>query len=130
MVQFLEATAASTTGSLITLLLPMAIIIVFMYLIMYLPQRKQEKKDAEMRNSIDVGDEVVTIGGVVGRVAAIDSKNDTIVVETTSDRVKIRFRRAAISSVNKLDGDAGKDKDKDAKAADAGKKKESAPLKK
>ena len=60
-----------------------------------------------MRNSIDVGDEVTTIGGVVGRVASI--KDDTFVLETTSDRVKIRFRRSAISSVEKLDINVKKD---------------------
>ena len=52
-----------------------------------------------MRASIEVGDTVITIGGVVGRVAAINDKDDTFVLETTSDRVKIRFRRSAISSV-------------------------------
>lgn len=56
-----------------------------------------------MRASIEVGDTVITIGGVVGRVAAINDKDDTFVLETTSDRVKIRFRRSAISSVEKLD---------------------------
>ena len=90
--------------------LPMILIIVFMYLILWLPQRKQDKKDAAMRASIEVGDTVVTIGGVVGRVAAINEKDDTFVLETTSDRVKIRFRRSAISSVEKLDlGNASKD---------------------
>lgn len=49
-----------------------------------------------------VGDTVIiTIGGVVGRVAAINDKDDTFVLETTSVRVKIRFRRSAISSVEK-----------------------------
>ena len=71
---------------------------------------KQDKKDAAMRASIEVGDTVITIGGVVGRVAAINDKDDTFVLETTSDRVKIRFRRSAISSVEKLDmGNTAKD---------------------
>ena len=105
MIQFLETTVNSA-GSMITLVL-MLIVIVFFYLILYLPQKRQEKKDAEMRNSIDVGDEVTTIGGVVGRVASI--KDDTFVLETTSDRVKIRFRRSAISSVEKLDINVKKD---------------------
>lgn len=123
MIQFLETTVNSA-GSMITLVLPMLIVIVFFYLILYLPQKRQEKKDAEMRNSIDVGDEVTTIGGVVGRVASI--KDDTFVLETTSDRVKIRMRRSAISSVNKLDDQLNKDKEKSKDEA----KKDSAPLKK
>ena len=129
MIQFLETTVNSA-GSMITLVLPMLIVIVFFYLILYLPQKRQEKKDAEMRNSIDVGDEVTTIGGVVGRVASI--KDDTFVLETTSDRVKIRFRRSAISSVEKLDINVKKDS-KDVKDDSAKKevaKKDAAPLKK
>ncbi|MGN0974888.1 MAG: preprotein translocase subunit YajC [Gemmiger sp.] len=107
MIQFLEST--STTGSIVSMLLPMILIIVFMYLLLYLPQKKQDKKDAAMRNSIEIGDEVTTIGGIVGRVVAI--KDDTFVLETGSDRVKIRFRRTAISSVEKLDmGDKKQDK--------------------
>lgn len=129
MIQFLETTVNSA-GSMITLVLPMLIVIVFFYLILYLPQKRQEKKDAEMRNSIDVGDEVTTIGGVVGRVASI--KDDTFVLETTSDRVKIRFRRSAISSVEKLDINVKKDsKDvKDDSAKKEAAKKGAAPLKK
>ena len=129
MIQFLETTVNSA-GSMITLVLPMLIVIVFFYLILYLPQKRQEKKDAEMRNSIDVGDEVTTIGGVVGRVASI--KDDTFVLETTSGRVKIRFRRSAISSVEKLDINVKKDsKDvKDDSAKKEAAKKDAAPLKK
>lgn len=104
MYQFLETTS---TGSMLTLVLPMIVLVVFMYLIIYLPQKKQDKKDTAMRNSIEIGDEVTTIGGVVGRVSAI--KEDTFVLETGSDRVKIRFRRSAIASVEKLDMGAAKD---------------------
>ena len=57
-----------------------------------------------MRNSLEIGDEVTTIGGIVGRVVAI--KEDTFVLETGSDRTKIRFRRAAIQSIEKLNMEA------------------------
>lgn len=108
MIEFLTADTSSTASLLVTFL-PMVLILVFMYIILYLPQ-KQDKKDAAMRASIEVGDTVITIGGVVGRVAAINDKDDTFVLETTSDRVKIRFRRSAISSVEKLDmGNTAKD---------------------
>lgn len=107
MLQFLET--ASAAGNIISLVLPMVLIIGFMYLLLYLPQKKQDKKDSTMRNSIEIGDEVTTIGGIIGRVSAI--KEDTFVLETGSDRVKIRFRRTAISSVSKLDM-AAADKDK------------------
>ena len=107
MIQFLSATgSASMTETLFTLL-PMILIIVFMFILIYLPQKRQDKKDAAMRSSIEIGDKVSTIGGIVGIVCAISEKDDTIVLETGSDRTKIRFRRTASSSVEKLD--AGKD---------------------
>ena len=103
MIQFLSATgSASMTETLFTLL-PMILIIVFMFILIYLPQKRQDKKDAAMRSSIEIGDKVSTIGGIVGIVCAISEKDDTIVLETGSVRTKIRFRRTAIASVEKLD---------------------------
>lgn len=102
MIQFLSTESAST-GEMIISLLPMVLILVFMFLIIYIPQKRQDKKDSAMRNSIEIGDKVTTIGGIVGLVFAISDKDDTLVVETGSDRTKIRFRRSAISSVEKLD---------------------------
>ena len=113
MVQFMET---SSSGGMIGMIVSLLILVVFMYLIIYLPQKRQDKKDTAMRKSIEIGDEVTTIGGVIGRVTAI--KEDTFVLETGSDRVKIRFRRSAISSVEKLDmGNASKDTKKDTKEA-------------
>lgn len=101
MIQFLSQQAP--TGDMLVTLLPMVLILVFMFLIIYVPQKRQDKKDTAMRNSIEIGDKVTTIGGIVGIVFAISEKDDTLVVETGSDRTKIRFRRSAISSVEKLD---------------------------
>ena len=72
----------------------MGAMLVVVYLVMFLPQRKQQKKDAQMRASLDVGDEVLTQGGIIGRVVSL--KDDTLVIETGSDRVKIRLLRSAI----------------------------------
>lgn len=74
------------------------LIFVAMWFFMIRPQRKQEKKDAEMRNALAVGDEVTTIGGIIGKVVSI--KDETFVLETTKDRTKIRFLRGAIRSVD------------------------------
>ena len=87
-----------------TLVITMVLTLGLMYFMIYRPQKKQQKKDTEMRNALDIGDEVTTIGGIVGRVVAI--KEDTFVLETGSDRMKIRFRRSAIASVEKLDLEA------------------------
>ena len=107
MIQFLSATGSTSMTETLFTLLPMILIIVFMFILIYLPQKRQDKKDAAMRSSIEIGDKVTTIGGIVGIVCAIADKDDTIVIETGSDRTKIRFRRSAISSVEKLD--TGKD---------------------
>ena len=93
----------TTTESYISLFFTLALMLVMLYFMIYRPQKKQEKKDAAMRSSLEIGDQVTTIGGIVGRVVAI--KDDTFVLETGADRVKIRFTKNAISSVEKLNMD-------------------------
>ena len=108
MIQFLDAaTGTATTAEMLISFLPMILIIVFMVILIYLPQKRQEFMDAALRSCFVIGDKVTSIGGIVGIVCAMAFKVDTIVIETGSDRTKIRFRRTAISSVEKLD--AGKD---------------------
>lgn len=75
-----------------------AILFVFLYFFMIRPQKKQEKRDNEMRGALQVGDEVTTIGGIIGKVVSI--KGETFVLETTKDKTKIRFLKAAIRSVD------------------------------
>ena len=93
----------TTTESYISLFFTLALMLVLLYFMIYRPQKKQEKKDAAMRAALGIGDQVTTIGGIVGRVVAI--KDDTFVLETGADRVKIRFIKNAISSVEKLNMD-------------------------
>ena len=90
----------ASTDALVGSILPFALVLVLMYVMIIRPQKKKEKKTEEMRSSIEIGDTVTTIGGIVGLVVAI--KEDTIVLETGTDRSKIRFKRWAISEVNKL----------------------------
>ena len=84
--------ATNPTGSYIM----MAVMLVVIYLIMFLPQRKQQKKEAAMRSALEIGDEILTQGGIIGKVASL--KDDTIVIETGSDRVKIRILRNAVAA--------------------------------
>lgn len=95
----LDTTTTGNNGSSIWITIGMvAILFVGMYFLMIRPQKKQEKKDAEMRDALAVGDEVTTIGGIIGKVVSI--KKETFVLETTKDKTHIRFLRAAIRSVD------------------------------
>ncbi|MDF2567701.1 MAG: hypothetical protein K0R90_1157 [Oscillospiraceae bacterium] len=93
--------AAATGGSqdlmatLVTLV-PMVLIFVVFYFLLIRPQKKKEKQTQQMRNDVQVGDEIVTAGGIVGRVVNI--KEDNVVIETGSDRSKIRIKRWAIQT--------------------------------
>ena len=87
----------ATGGGWITIVM-FAGLMVLMYFFMIRPQKKQEKKDAAMRDALAVGDEVTTIGGIIGKVVSI--KEETFVLETTKDRTKIRFLKGAIRSVD------------------------------
>ena len=93
----LEGETANTGSGWITIVM-FAGLMVLMYFFMIRPQKKQEKEQAEMRNALVVGDEVTTIGGIIGKVVSI--KDETFVLETTKDRTKIRFLRGAIRSVD------------------------------
>ncbi len=90
---------ADSVGLLTTMLFPI-LMIVLLYFMLIRPQRKKEKENANMRNSIEIGDGITTIGGIVGHVVSI--KEDTFVLETGNDRVKMRFKRWAIQEVEKL----------------------------
>jgi len=68
-----------------------------MYFMMIRPEKKRKQKAQEMRDSLKKGDVITTIGGIVAKVVAV--KGDTIVVETSEDRVRIEFTKWAVSSV-------------------------------
>ena len=92
------STGGNDLSSLLSLLI-FPLLLVIMYFFMIRPQRKQEKEAAAMRNSLSVGDEVTTIGGIIGRV--INVKDDTFVLETTRDRTRIRFERTAVKRIDR-----------------------------
>lgn len=88
-----EAAAQSGGGSGLLIMLT-AFMVVYFYMIMRKEKKQQQSVD-QMRESLKIGDEVVTIGGIMGRIVTV--KDDSIVVETGSDRNKIRFTKAAIA---------------------------------
>ncbi len=97
---FLEATAAtgSSSSSMLSTVLLMVVLFGGMYFLMIRPQKKQQKKEQEMRDNIQVGDEVTTIGGILGRVVTV--KEDSIIIETGADRNKMKVTRWAIQANN------------------------------
>ena len=76
------------------------IIVLFaiMYFMMIRPQKKKQKEEQQMRDSIEVGDEITTIGGIVGRVVTV--KDDSLIIETGAERNRIKIMRWAISTNN------------------------------
>ena len=94
----MSGTAAEGTEQ--TSSFPMLFIFAAMFALMYFttirPQKKQQKREQEIRENTQIGDEITTIGGICGRVVSV--KDDTIVIETGSDRVKIKFKKYAIQT--------------------------------
>ena len=83
----------------------MGLLIVMIYFMMIRPQRKKDKADREMREAMKVGDEAITIGGIVGRIEKINEK--TVVISTTAGKNKIEFLKTAIASVSPKDASGG-----------------------
>ena len=87
-----------------TMLLMLAGLFVVMYFVMIRPQKKQEKEQNDMRNNLAVGDEITTIGGIIGQIVSI--KEETCVIETSHERTKIRILKTAVSRVDVKADDA------------------------
>lgn len=93
---FLETTAATAgKGGNMTMIIMLVVMFGAMYFLMLRPQKKRQKEEQEMRDNVQIGDEVVTIGGICGRVITVKD-DDTIVVETGADRAKVKFKKWAI----------------------------------
>ena len=86
---------SSQSGQALITILIYAIIIFGMYFIIFRPQRNKSKMEEEMRKNIKLGDDVITIGGIIGTVISV--KEDSLVIESGSD--KIRVKRWAISGI-------------------------------
>lgn len=97
----LTAEGENPGGGLLGTIILMVVMVGVFYFLLIRPQRKREKQTAEMRNKVEIGDGVVTVGGVIGRVVSI--KDDTILIETGTDRTKLRIQRWAVQEVEKLE---------------------------
>ena len=93
---YLTNTAGGATSMLPMILMLGALIIFWVF--MSRRQKKQEKEAADMRNNVQVGDEITTIGGIIGKVVSV--KDETLVLETTRDCTKIRILKTAVRSID------------------------------
>ena len=99
--ELLQATATDPSASeggimsILTALIPLALIIVVFYFLLIRPEKKRSKQMKEMLDNLQIADEVVTTGGIIGRVLSI--KEDTVLIETGSDRTKLRILRSSIA---------------------------------
>lgn len=96
-----EAADAELQGgwmSVVTLIVPLALMILIFYFLIIRPEKKRAKETETMLNNLQVADEVVTSGGIIGRVLSV--QKDTVLIETGSDRTKIRVVKSAIAKNN------------------------------
>ena len=85
----MDANMLGTVGMLFVML-------AIFYFMLILPENKKKKELAKMRSELAVGDEITTIGGIIGTICAV--KEESIVIETSADRVRIEFAKWAIST--------------------------------
>ena len=97
MLNFLEAgaSAPAAVGGMSTILMIVAMLGV-MYFLMIRPENKRKKEAEQMRNELRVGDEIVTIGGICGKVVHV--KDDKFVIESGADQVRLEFAKWALST--------------------------------
>lgn len=84
----------------------MVVIVGIFYLLLIMPQNKKKKKEEKMRNGVQIGDDITTIGGVVGKVVGIKEDESALIIETGTDRSKMKIKKWAIGSVNTIHDDA------------------------
>lgn len=92
----LSSTTTNGTGSMLSMIVPLVLLVAVFYFLLIRPENKKKKAAAKMRSELSVGDQITTIGGIVGTICAV--KEDTIVIETSSDRVRMEFTKWAVSS--------------------------------
>ena len=110
MTLFLDAATSTAVGGGMPMLLMVVIMFAVFYFFVIRPENKKKKKTEEMRNSLTLGDEIITIGGMIGKIVQITE--DTITFETGEDRVRIETTKWAVS-VNE-----GRGADKETVSAD------------
>ena len=95
--------AGGDAATILSTIIPLVLMIAIFYFFLIRPESKRKKELQSMLSSLQVGDEVTTIGGIMGRICSI--KDDEITIETGADRVRIKFTRNSIASKKKVISD-------------------------
>lgn len=96
LLQAASNSAAGGKNGTTSYIILMVVLLAVMYFMMIRPQKKRQKEEQEMRSSLEIGDEIITIGGIVGKVVTI--REEDIVIETGADRTKMKIQRWAINT--------------------------------
>jgi preprotein translocase subunit YajC len=112
----LEPVATQPQGQGWITIAMLVIVFAVFYFVGIRPQKKQEREQNEMRNSLCIGDEITTIGGILGRVVKITE--ETVVIETSRERTKLHILKTAIRSVDVRAEDTVEAAEKAAKKAE------------
>ena len=91
------ATPVNTAGSSVMMIGMILVMVAVFYFFLYRPQKKQEKETQEMRNSIEIGDVISTVGGIIGVVVRI--KDEMLLIESGADRTRIQIQKWAVRGV-------------------------------
>lgn len=116
---FLTATPDAVQGGG-SMIIMMVVMIAVFYFFLIRPENKKKKEANEMRNALKVGDNITTIGGVIGDIVSI--KDESIIIETSADKVRVEFTKWAVSTNNTAEKAAAKAKEAAVAARKAEKK--------
>ena len=94
---------ASVAGGSASMIVMLVLMFAIFYFLIIRPENKKKKKTEEMRNSLSIGDEITTIGGIVGKIVQITE--ETITFETGEDRVRLQTKKWAISTTAKMEAE-------------------------
>lgn len=89
---------AETAGSYGSMLIMLVVMVAVMYFMIWRPESKRKKQAEEMRSGLKKGDQIITIGGIIGKIVHVT--DETIVIETSDDRVRMELTKWAVSTKN------------------------------
>lgn len=107
---FLAASTGAGGSGSSSMIIILLLFFVLMWFFMIRPEKKKQKKIEAMRSALSVGDEIVTIGGIMGTIVHVTE--DDITIETGEDKVRVQFKKWAVSSNVRADAAEAKEKEK------------------